>query len=200
MKFYLAAASRSVQDEAEKRGIWQTLLDAGAQPLPPGCGPCIGLGTGLLEAGEVGISATNRNFKGRMGSRDAQCYLGSPEVVAASAVAGYICGPNPMSSVARSRSTSSRSPSPSAGREQSRSCRAFPRSVTRAPGLPAARQPQHRRHLRQGLHLSRRHDARDDGQGRHGELRPDVRRSAYSRATWSSAASTSAPVPAASRP
>ena len=93
VKLYLAAASRSVQDEAEKRGIWQTLLDAGAHPLPSGCGPCIGLGTGLLEAGEVGISATNRNFKGRMGSRDAQCYLGSPEVVAASAVAGYICGP-----------------------------------------------------------------------------------------------------------
>ena len=93
VKFYLAAASASIQEEAEKRGIWQTLLDAGAQPLPPGCGPCIGLGTGLLEAGEVGISATNRNFKGRMGSRDAQCYLGQPEVVAASAVAGYICGP-----------------------------------------------------------------------------------------------------------
>jgi len=93
VKFYLAAASRAVQDEAEKRGIWQVLLDAGAHPLPSGCGPCIGLGTGLLEAGEVGISATNRNFKGRMGSRDAQCYLGSPEVVAASAVAGYICGP-----------------------------------------------------------------------------------------------------------
>jgi homoaconitate hydratase len=94
VKFYLAAASRSVQEEAEKRGIWQTLLAAGAQPLPSGCGPCIGLGTGLLEAGEVGISATNRNFKGRMGSRDAQCYLGSPAVVAASAVAGYICGPD----------------------------------------------------------------------------------------------------------
>src|SRR5208283_5126410 len=93
VKFYLAAASRSVQEKAEKRGIWQTLMTAGAQTLPPGCGPCIGLGTGLLEAGEVGISATNRNFKGRMGSRDAQCYLGSPEVVAASAVAGYICGP-----------------------------------------------------------------------------------------------------------
>jgi len=94
VKFYLAAASRTVQEEAEKRGIWQTLLEAGAQPLPPGCGPCIGLGTGLLEAGEIGISATNRNFKGRMGSRDAQCYLGSPEVVAASALAGYICGPS----------------------------------------------------------------------------------------------------------
>jgi len=94
VKFYLAAASRAVQEEAERRGLWQTLLDAGARPLPSGCGPCIGLGTGLLEAGEVGVSATNRNFKGRMGSRDAQCYLGSPEVVAASAVAGYICGPN----------------------------------------------------------------------------------------------------------
>jgi homoaconitate hydratase len=93
VKFYLAAASRSVQEEAEKRGVWKIFLDAGAHPLPSGCGPCIGLGTGLLEAGEVGISATNRNFKGRMGSRDAQCYLGSPEVVAASAVAGYICGP-----------------------------------------------------------------------------------------------------------
>ncbi len=95
VKFYMAAASCSVQDEAERIGIWQTLTSAGAQTLPPGCGPCIGLGTGLLEAGEVGISATNRNFKGRMGSRDAQCYLASPEVVAASAVAGYICGPHP---------------------------------------------------------------------------------------------------------
>jgi len=93
VKFYLGAASQWVQEEAEKRGIWKTLMDAGASPLPPGCGPCIGLGIGLLEAGEVGISATNRNFKGRMGSRDAKCYLASPEVVAASAVAGYICGP-----------------------------------------------------------------------------------------------------------
>jgi homoaconitate hydratase len=103
VKFHLAAASRSVQKEAEKQGIWETLVNAGAQPLPSGCGPCIGLGTGLLEAGEVGISATNRNFKGRMGSRDAECYLGSPEVVAASAVAGYICGPSavPCRPVAR---------------------------------------------------------------------------------------------------
>ena len=94
VKFYLSAASKWVQDEAEKRGIWQVLTEAGAHPLPAGCGPCIGLGVGLLEKGEVGISATNRNFKGRMGSRDAQCYLASPEVVAASAVAGYICGPH----------------------------------------------------------------------------------------------------------
>ena len=97
VKFYLGAASKWVQEEAEKRGIWQTLLDAGANPLPAGCGPCIGLGVGLLEPGEVGISATNRNFKGRMGSRDAKCYLASPEVVAASAVAGYIRGPHEIS-------------------------------------------------------------------------------------------------------
>jgi homoaconitate hydratase len=90
VKLYLGAASRWVQEEAERSGAWQTLLDAGAIPLPAGCGPCIGLGVGLLEPGEVGISATNRNFKGRMGSRDARCYLASPEVVAASAVAGHI--------------------------------------------------------------------------------------------------------------
>ncbi len=93
VKFYVGAASAWIQREAEQRGIWQTLLHAGAIPLPPSCGPCIGLGTGLLENGEVGISATNRNFKGRMGSRDAQCYLASPEVVAASAISGYITGP-----------------------------------------------------------------------------------------------------------
>jgi homoaconitate hydratase len=96
VKLYLGAASKWVQEEAERRGIWKTLLDAGAHPLPAGCGPCIGLGVGLLEAGEVGISATNRNFKGRMGSRDAKCYLASPEVVAASALAGYIRGPFKM--------------------------------------------------------------------------------------------------------
>ncbi len=93
VELYVAAASRSVQEEAERRGVWRDLLAAGARPLPPGCGPCIGLGAGLLEPGEVGISATNRNFKGRMGSRDAQCYLASPAVVAASAAAGYITGP-----------------------------------------------------------------------------------------------------------
>src|ERR1035437_10166905 len=103
VKFYLSAASKWVQEEAEKRGIWQTLLDAGAKPLPSGCGPCIGLGVGLLEAGEVGISSTNRNFKGRMGSRDAKCYLASPEVVAASAVAGYIRGPREFANRAPQR-------------------------------------------------------------------------------------------------
>ncbi len=93
VKFYVAPASSEVLKESETRGDWQALLDAGAIPLPPGCGPCIGLGAGLLEDGEVGISATNRNFKGRMGSPNAQAYLASPAVVAASALAGKITAP-----------------------------------------------------------------------------------------------------------
>lgn len=90
VKFYVSAASSEVQAESRKNGDWQALLEAGAIELPPGCGPCIGLGAGTLEDGEVGISATNRNFKGRMGSRNAHAYLASPAVVAASALSGYI--------------------------------------------------------------------------------------------------------------
>src|SRR5438270_1084591 len=93
VEFYLAAASAEVQAKAESTGDWQTLVDAGAIPLPSGCGACIGLGRGLVEKGEIAISATNRNFKGRMGDRDAQVYLGSPAVVAASALAGFISAP-----------------------------------------------------------------------------------------------------------
>lgn len=90
VQFYIAAASSEVQAESEKRGDWQVLVEAGAIPLAPGCGQCIGLGVGLLEDGEVGISATNRNFKGRMGSPSAQAYLASPAVVAYSAITGKI--------------------------------------------------------------------------------------------------------------
>ncbi|KAI8305441.1 Homoaconitase [Colletotrichum sp. SAR11_59] len=93
VNFYLAAASRAEQAAAEASGDWQVLADAGAHLMAPGCAQCIGLGTGLLEPGEVGISASNRNFKGRMGSTDAKAYLASPEVVAASAMQGKIAGP-----------------------------------------------------------------------------------------------------------
>ncbi|ORX34774.1 putative Homoaconitate hydratase [Kockovaella imperatae] len=93
VEFYIAAASSVVQQDAESAGDWQALVDAGAKTLPAGCGPCIGLGIGLLEKGEVGISATNRNYKGRMGHPEALAYLASPAVVAASALNGYISGP-----------------------------------------------------------------------------------------------------------
>src|SRR5213079_3515649 len=93
VEFYLAPASAEVQARSESTGDWQTLIGAGAIPLRPGCGACIGLGSGLVQKGEIAISSTNRNFKGRMGDRDAYVYLGSPAVVAASALAGFICAP-----------------------------------------------------------------------------------------------------------
>src|SRR5438876_1087851 len=93
VEFYLAPASAEVQARSESTGDWQTLVGTGAIPLPPGCGACIGLGRGLVQKGETAISATNRNFKGRMGDRDAYVYLGSPAVVAASALAGFIRAP-----------------------------------------------------------------------------------------------------------
>lgn len=98
VEFYIAAASSLVQQESERLGHWDTLVASGAKVLPAGCGPCIGLGTGLLQEGETGISATNRNYKGRMGHPKAQAYLASPAVVAASAVKGYICGPDSLDS------------------------------------------------------------------------------------------------------
>ena len=156
VEFYIAAASSEVQADSEESGDWQTLMDAGCIELPPGCGPCIGLGMGMLvelkcvcpaikvvasfassckipafkesslgtlslpcarrvvclfflyntdcnsvhdpgskfcclgilDENEVAISATNRNFKGRMGAASARAYLASPTVVAASALAG----------------------------------------------------------------------------------------------------------------
>ncbi len=72
VEFYISAASAPEQETAEAAGDWQVLVNAGAKPMPSGCAQCIGLGSGLLEAGEVGISASNRNFKGRMGSRGKQ--------------------------------------------------------------------------------------------------------------------------------
>ena len=129
VKFYLSAASKWVQEEAEKRGIWQVLTAAGAQSLPAGCGPCIGLGVGLLEKGEVGISSTNRNFKGRMGSRDAQCYLASPEVVAASAVAGYIRGPHGFADRNPARNYTELTPSTAGATERVEILKGFPERV-----------------------------------------------------------------------
>src|SRR5204862_208936 len=108
VEFYLAPASAEVQARSESNGDWQTLLDAGAIPLPPGCGACIGLGRGLVQKGETAISATNRNFKGRMGDRDAFVYLASPAVVAASALAGFICAP--QSFAEKSAGTTTRRP------------------------------------------------------------------------------------------
>lgn len=86
-------ASSEVLREALKRGYLETLADAGAVIGVPGCGPCMGNHMGIPAPGEVTISSANRNFRGRMGTRDAEIYLASPAVVAASAIAGAIEDP-----------------------------------------------------------------------------------------------------------
>ncbi|UCH94462.1 MAG: 3-isopropylmalate dehydratase large subunit [Candidatus Aminicenantes bacterium] len=86
-------ASRGIYLEALKKGLMETFIDAGAMVLNPGCGPCLGAHQGVMAPGEVTFSTANRNFKGRMGCRDAEIYLGSPLSVAASAVTGEITHP-----------------------------------------------------------------------------------------------------------
>ena len=86
-------ASSEILKEATARGYISILLDAGAVIGVPGCGPCMGNHMGVPAVGEVTISTANRNFRGRMGTREAEIYLASPAVVAASAVAGVISDP-----------------------------------------------------------------------------------------------------------
>lgn len=86
-------ASSHVLSEAMARGYIQTFVDAGAVIGVPGCGPCIGNHLGVPAPGEVIIATMNRNFRGRMGTRESEIYLASPAVVAASAVAGMIVDP-----------------------------------------------------------------------------------------------------------
>ena len=86
-------ASWTVYREAMKAGLLDIFIQAGALILNPGCGPCLGAHQGVMAPGEVTFSTANRNFKGRMGCREAEIYLGSPLSVAASAVEGRITHP-----------------------------------------------------------------------------------------------------------
>ena len=86
-------ASSMVLQEALRRGYIETLVAAGAAIGTPGCGPCMGNHMGVPATGEVTISSANRNFRGRMGTAEAEIYLANPAVVAASAVAGRIADP-----------------------------------------------------------------------------------------------------------
>ena len=92
-RLIVGPASRRVLADAIDHGAAQAILAAGGTFLPPGCGPCLGSHEGVLGAGEVCISTSNRNFRGRMGSDQAEIYLASPATVAASAIEGKITDP-----------------------------------------------------------------------------------------------------------
>jgi len=86
-------ASMKIYRQAIDEGLIKTFVDVGAVVMNPGCGPCLGAHEGVLASNEVAITSTNRNFRGRMGSKDSEVYLASPATVAASAIEGKITDP-----------------------------------------------------------------------------------------------------------
>jgi 3-isopropylmalate/(R)-2-methylmalate dehydratase large subunit len=97
VRMLVLPASREVLLAAIEQGIITDLVSAGATLLNPGCGPCLGAHEGCMAPEEVTISTANRNFKGRMGSKEAFTYLASPATVAASALTGVITDPRSLS-------------------------------------------------------------------------------------------------------
>ena len=89
-------ATQSIYKECIKRGYIETFIDAGCIVSTPTCGPCLGGYMGILAEDEIAVATTNRNFVGRMGHITSKIYLSSPEVAAATAVAGRICDPRDL--------------------------------------------------------------------------------------------------------
>ncbi len=93
VRLIVSPASKEIYEIAMEKGILKTFMDSGAIICNPGCGPCLGGHMGVLSEGEVSISTTNRNFKGRMGDPKSEVYLSNAGVVASSVIKGYIESP-----------------------------------------------------------------------------------------------------------
>jgi len=93
VRMIVIPASSEVYLQALQTGLLEVFVQAGAMVESPGCGPCMGNHMGVPGVGEVTISSANRNFRGRMGTKESEIYLASPQVVAASALAGEISDP-----------------------------------------------------------------------------------------------------------
>jgi homoaconitate hydratase family protein len=91
----ITPASQTIYEKALAAGLIQIFLDAGCTVNAPGCGACIGRHGGILAPGERAFTTMNRNFIGRMGSAEAEIYLGSPAAAAATAIEGRIADPRP---------------------------------------------------------------------------------------------------------
>jgi 3-isopropylmalate/(R)-2-methylmalate dehydratase large subunit len=91
-------ASSKIYRQALGKGYIGVFMQAGAVVMNAGCGPCLGIHQGALGDGEVALSTTNRNFKGRMGNPTGEVYLCSPAVAAASAITGVITSPRAKAS------------------------------------------------------------------------------------------------------
>jgi len=93
VRLLVIPASRTIYKQAVDEGLFDIFLDAGAIICNPCCGPCLGGHIGLIGDGEVSLSTSNRNFKGRQGSPEGKVYLSSPIVAAESAITGHITAP-----------------------------------------------------------------------------------------------------------
>ncbi len=96
VRFFVTPGSQAIYREAARAGLLATIAESGALITPAACGACAAQDFGALAPGEICLTATTRNYKGRMGNSDAQIHMASPATVAASAITGYITHPRDL--------------------------------------------------------------------------------------------------------